>query len=74
MGRPRSIIPLVNSDGRRHLRIYPETGVGTRPRPAKIYLKAKDDRAARSAGHPLTFAELNMWFLISGMVAPGSSY
>jgi multimeric flavodoxin WrbA len=29
---------------------------------------------ARRAGQLLTFAELNMWFLISGMVVPGSSY
>lgn len=29
---------------------------------------------ARRAGHLFTFAELNMWFLINGMVVPGSSY
>ena len=29
---------------------------------------------ARRAGRLLTFAELNMWFLINGMVVPGSSY
>jgi len=29
---------------------------------------------ARRAGQLFTFAELNMWFLISGMVVPGSSY
>ncbi len=29
---------------------------------------------ARRAGQLLTFAELNMWFLINGMVVPGSSY
>ncbi len=29
---------------------------------------------ARRAGELLTFAELNMWFLINGMVVPGSSY
>lgn len=29
---------------------------------------------ARRAGQLFTFAELNMWFLISGMIVPGSSY
>ena len=29
---------------------------------------------ARRAGHLLTFAELNLWFLINGMIVPGSSY
>jgi len=29
---------------------------------------------ARRAGELLTFAELNMWFLINGMVVPGSTY
>ncbi len=29
---------------------------------------------ARRAGRLLTFAELNMWFLINGMIVPGSSY
>lgn len=29
---------------------------------------------ARRAGELLTFAELNLWFLINGMVVPGSSY
>jgi len=29
---------------------------------------------ARRAGQLLTFAELNMWFLINGMIVPGSSY
>jgi multimeric flavodoxin WrbA len=29
---------------------------------------------ARRAGELFTFAELNMWFLINGMVIPGSSY
>jgi multimeric flavodoxin WrbA len=29
---------------------------------------------ARRAGQLFTFAELNMWFLINGMVIPGSSY
>jgi multimeric flavodoxin WrbA len=29
---------------------------------------------ARRAGQLLTFAELNMWFLINGMVVPGSTY
>jgi multimeric flavodoxin WrbA len=29
---------------------------------------------ARRAGLLLTFAELNMWFLINGMVVPGSGY
>ena len=29
---------------------------------------------ARRAGQLFTFAELNMWFLINGMVVPGSSY
>lgn len=29
---------------------------------------------ARRAGEVLTFAELNLWFLINGMVVPGSSY
>ncbi len=29
---------------------------------------------ARRAGELLTFAELNMWFLINGMVVPGSIY
>ena len=29
---------------------------------------------ARRAGKLLTFAELNMWFLINGMIVPGSSY
>ena len=29
---------------------------------------------ARRAGQLLTFAELNMWFLINGLVVPGSSY
>ncbi len=29
---------------------------------------------ARRAGKLLTFAEMNMWFLINGMVVPGSSY
>lgn len=29
---------------------------------------------ARRAGLLFTFAELNMWFLINGMVVPGSSY
>jgi multimeric flavodoxin WrbA len=29
---------------------------------------------ARRAGELLTFAELNMWFLINGMIVPGSSY
>ena len=28
----------------------------------------------RRAGHLMTFAELNMWFLINGMIVPGSSY
>jgi multimeric flavodoxin WrbA len=29
---------------------------------------------ARRAGQLLTFAELNMWFLINGMIVPGASY
>ncbi len=29
---------------------------------------------ARRAGELFTFAQLNMWFLINGMVVPGSSY
>ncbi len=29
---------------------------------------------ARRAGQLFTFAELNMWFLINGMVVPGSTY
>ncbi|MBP7935481.1 MAG: flavodoxin family protein [Phycisphaerae bacterium] len=29
---------------------------------------------ARRAGQLLTFAELNMWFLINGMIVPGSTY
>lgn len=29
---------------------------------------------ARRAGELLTFAELNMWFLINGMIVPGSTY
>jgi len=29
---------------------------------------------ARRSGELLTFAELNMWFLINGMIVPGSSY
>lgn len=29
---------------------------------------------ARRAGQLFTFAELNLWFLISGMIVPGSSY
>ncbi len=29
---------------------------------------------ARRAGEVLTFAELNLWFLINGMIVPGSSY
>lgn len=29
---------------------------------------------ARRAGQLFTFAELNMWFLINGMIVPGSSY
>jgi multimeric flavodoxin WrbA len=29
---------------------------------------------ARRAGQLFTFAEVNMWFLINGMVVPGSSY
>ncbi|NLX15068.1 MAG: flavodoxin family protein [Phycisphaerales bacterium] len=29
---------------------------------------------ARRAGKLFTFAELNMWFLINGMIVPGSSY
>jgi len=29
---------------------------------------------ARRAGKLFTFAELNMWFLINGMIIPGSSY
>ncbi len=29
---------------------------------------------ARRAGELLTFAELNMWFLINGLIVPGSSY
>lgn len=41
------------------------------------FLKRKIGAAvavARRAGHLLTFAELNMWFLINGMIVPGSSY
>lgn len=29
---------------------------------------------ARRAGELFTFAQLNMWFLINGMIVPGSSY
>jgi len=29
---------------------------------------------ARRAGHNFTFAQLNFWFHISGMVVPGSTY
>lgn len=29
---------------------------------------------ARRAGQLFTFAQLNMWFLINGMIVPGSSY
>ena len=41
------------------------------------YLKRKIGAAVvpgRRTGQLLTFAELNMWFLISGMVVPGSGY
>jgi multimeric flavodoxin WrbA len=41
------------------------------------YLKRKIGAAvspARRTGQLLTFAELNMWFLINGMVVPGSGY
>jgi multimeric flavodoxin WrbA len=51
--------------------------VGFVSRVSDQFLKRKIGAAvvpARRAGQLFTFAELNMWFLINGMVVPGSSY
>jgi multimeric flavodoxin WrbA len=51
--------------------------VGFVSRIANKFLNRKIGAAivpARRAGQLFTFAELNMWFLINGMIVPGSSY
>lgn len=51
--------------------------VGFVSRQGDNFLKRKIGAAvvpARRAGQLFTFAELNMWFLINGLIVPGSSY
>jgi multimeric flavodoxin WrbA len=58
------------------IKIYMDR-VGFVSRTGDMFLNRKIGAAVvpgRRAGHLLTFAELNMWFHINGMVIPGSSY
>jgi multimeric flavodoxin WrbA len=51
--------------------------VGFVSRQGNNFLRRKIGAAvvpARRAGQLFTFAELNMWFLINGMIVPGSTY
>ncbi len=59
-----------------HIKAYMDR-VGFVSKTGDNFLRRKIGAAvvpARRAGQLFTFAELNMWFLINGMIVPGSSY